>query len=51
MTEQEKKAYKNGVADKMHGYSAAIDQCRKMAKEGNKMAIAYVKGYDSGVGE
>jgi hypothetical protein len=52
MTEQEKQAWRNGVEDKQHGYKNAIQQCRKMAKEGNEMAAAYVNGYDnSGVGE
>ena len=52
MSKEEKEAYNNGWRDKIDGYKRAIQQCRKMAKEGNKMAAAYVKGYDnSGIGE
>lgn len=52
MSKEEKQAYNNGWNDKINGHNRAIAQCREMAKGGNKMAAAYVKGYDkSGVGE
>ena len=52
MTEQEREAYRAGVADKMHGFSRAITTCREAAKKGSKECAAYVRGYEgSGVGE
>lgn len=44
-TKEEKIAYSNGVSDKLNGHKNAIGPCRKMA-DTNKMAAAYVRGYD-----
>lgn len=50
MTDKEKKAYEAGVTDKMNNFTMAIKICRERA-DVDAACAAYVRGYESGVGE